>query len=126
LCQDLQKLIQSEGSPEQTKFFGRLRNNPFWIWNVDKHKQEDIKTKGDCCFNHIIGLPIKDKLEKPLFDYECPTRIVGPPTSSTARFTVSTSSDREWVGSCTAITLCPASLRIGICLLHPDPSAHPP
>ena len=22
--------------------------------NVKEHKQEDIKTKGDCCFNHII------------------------------------------------------------------------
>ena len=30
-------------------------------------RQEDIRTKGDCCFNHIIGLPLKDKVEKPLF-----------------------------------------------------------
>ena len=29
-----------------------------------------IKTKGDCCFNHIIGLPKKENTEKPLFDYE--------------------------------------------------------
>jgi hypothetical protein len=28
-----------------------------------------IKTEGDCCFNYII-LPIKDKVEYPLFDYE--------------------------------------------------------
>jgi hypothetical protein len=27
-------------------------------------------TKGACCFNHIIGLPIKGRIEKPLFDYE--------------------------------------------------------
>jgi hypothetical protein len=26
--------------------------------------------KGDCCFNHIIGLPKKEHIEKPLFDYE--------------------------------------------------------
>src|SRR5215218_2188193 len=31
--------------------------------------------------------------------YECPTRIVGPPTSSIARFTVATSSATEWSGS---------------------------
>jgi hypothetical protein len=38
---------------------------------VKKHKQEeDIKTKGACCFNHIVGLPRKDGIEKPLFDYE--------------------------------------------------------
>ena len=29
---------------------------------TQQHKSEDIRTKGDCCFNHIIGLPI--------FDYE--------------------------------------------------------
>jgi hypothetical protein len=34
------------------------------------HKQEDINTKGDCCFNHIIGLPTKEGKEKAMFDYE--------------------------------------------------------
>ena len=29
-----------------------------------------MKTKGDCCFNHIIGLPRKDGIEKSIFDYE--------------------------------------------------------
>ncbi|HEY9386646.1 MAG TPA: hypothetical protein VIP70_06375 [Nitrososphaeraceae archaeon] len=68
---DLQKLVQSEsGSKEQNELFERLKNKPFWIWNIQEHKQEDIKTKGDCCFNHIIGLPRKEKLEKPIFDYE--------------------------------------------------------
>jgi hypothetical protein len=42
----------------------------FWTWNIEEHKQEDIKTKGDCCFNRIIGIPIKEKLEKPIFDHE--------------------------------------------------------
>ena len=55
---------------QQNRFFERLQNKPFWIWNVDKHKQEDIRTDGDCCFNHIIGLPRKDGIDKPLFDYE--------------------------------------------------------
>jgi len=31
---------------------------------------EDFRTKGECCFNHIIGLPTKEGLEKPMFDYE--------------------------------------------------------
>ena len=37
-----------------------------------QHKQEDVKTNGDCCFNHIIGLPQKDgnDKDKPLYDYE--------------------------------------------------------
>jgi hypothetical protein len=31
---------------------------------------EDRMTNGNCCFNHIIGLPTKDQFEKPIFDYE--------------------------------------------------------
>ena len=50
--------------------FDRLCNKPFWIWDVEEHKQEDIKTNGDCCFNHIIGLPQKDGIDKPIYDYE--------------------------------------------------------
>jgi hypothetical protein len=49
----------------------RLRNKPFWIWSsIEKHKQEYKRTNGDCCFNHIIGLPQKDGVSKPMFDYE--------------------------------------------------------
>jgi hypothetical protein len=35
-----------------------------------QHKLEYIKTNGDCCFNHIIGLPTKEGMEKAIFDYE--------------------------------------------------------
>src|SRR5207247_1614589 len=48
----------------------RLYTKPFWIWDVNEHKSEDITTHGECCFNNIIGLPKKDGIEKPMFDYE--------------------------------------------------------
>jgi len=48
----------------------RLRNKPFWIWNQEQHRLESSKTKGNCCFNHIVGLPRKNRHEFPLFDYE--------------------------------------------------------
>ena len=69
---DLKKRISSnqQQQQQQTQYFDKLQNKPFWIWNIQEHKQEDIKTKGECCFNHIIGLPIKEGLEKPMFDYE--------------------------------------------------------
>ena len=68
---DLQRLVQSQSDPEQSLLLQRLRDKAFWIWDQNEHKQEDIKTNGDCCFNHIIGLPRKDaKTEKPMFDYE--------------------------------------------------------
>ncbi|MFL6403663.1 MAG: hypothetical protein ACJ71M_09325, partial [Nitrososphaeraceae archaeon] len=67
---DLKKKVSLEVTQQQSRLFERLQNKPFWIWNVDEHRQEDIRTNGDCCFNHIIGLPQKDGNDKPLYDYE--------------------------------------------------------
>ena len=67
---DLKKRVTLELTQQQSKLSERLYNKPFWIWNVEQHKLEDIKTDGDCCFNHIIGLPQKDGNDKPFYDYE--------------------------------------------------------
>jgi len=40
----------------------------FWFCDKSTHKEADRISKGDCCFNHIIGPP--DGIEKPMFDYE--------------------------------------------------------
>jgi hypothetical protein len=50
--------------------FDIFKNKPFWIENISQHKAEDIRTKGNCCFNHIIGLPKKDGIEHKIYDYE--------------------------------------------------------
>jgi hypothetical protein len=39
----------------------RLYNRPFYIWDSTKRKED---------FNHIIGLPRKNGIELPMFDYE--------------------------------------------------------
>jgi hypothetical protein len=67
---DLKKRVAIEQAQQQSRLFERLQNKPFWIWNKEGHKQEDIKTNGHCCFNHIIGLPQKDGSDTPLYDYE--------------------------------------------------------
>jgi hypothetical protein len=76
---DLQKLIQSQqqlaagsgsGSAELSKLLRLLRDREFWLWDSTKHKERDIIQKGNCCFNHIIGLPRKNGVKKPIFDYE--------------------------------------------------------
>jgi hypothetical protein len=67
---DLKKRVTLKSAQEQCRLFDRLQNKPFWIWDTEEHKLEDIKTNGDCCFNHIIGLPQKDGVDKPLYDYE--------------------------------------------------------
>jgi hypothetical protein len=70
---DLHKLDSSHSLKENTttkELVQRLQDKPFWIWDKQQHKQEDIKTDGDCCFNHIIGSPQRDSVDKPLYDYE--------------------------------------------------------
>jgi late competence protein required for DNA uptake (superfamily II DNA/RNA helicase) len=67
---DLKKRVSLETTQQQFRLRERLQHKPFWIWNTQLHKHEDIKTNGDCCFNHIIGLPQKDSTNKPLYDYE--------------------------------------------------------
>jgi hypothetical protein len=66
---DLKKKVSLEIA-QQSSLFERLQNKPFWIWNIEGNKQEDIITNRDCCFNHITGLPQKDSVDKPLYDYE--------------------------------------------------------
>jgi hypothetical protein len=59
---DLEKRLTVQVAQQQPKLFERLQNKPFWIWDIEEHKQEDARTKGNCCFNHIIGLPAKGKI----------------------------------------------------------------
>ncbi len=68
---DLHKLVsQQQQDSTRKELFERLQGKPFWIWDKQLHKLEDIKTDGDCCFNHIIGLPQKNETDKPMYDYE--------------------------------------------------------
>jgi hypothetical protein len=68
---DLKKRVSLETTTQQrSNLFEICKDKPFWIWDIEEHKQEDIKTRGYCCFNHIIGLPTKEQIEKPIFDYQ--------------------------------------------------------
>lgn len=69
---DLKKIVSLQATPQQqqSRLSEILKDKPFWIWDIEEHKQEDIHTDGDCCFNHIIGLPQKDGDDKPLYHYE--------------------------------------------------------
>jgi hypothetical protein len=59
---DLKKIVTLETAQEPKALEG-LRNKPFWIWDITEHKLEDIKTDGNCCFNHILFLPKKNGIE---------------------------------------------------------------
>jgi hypothetical protein len=66
---DLQKAVQSlqQSGPELNTI---PRDKPFWIWDQHQHKQEDIRTKGQCCFWHIIKCPQKDGHDMPVLPYQ--------------------------------------------------------
>lgn len=63
---NLQKLTQKMEYSNYT-IFGEI---PFWIRDREEHKIVFDRTGGCCCFNHIISLPRKGNVEKPIFDYE--------------------------------------------------------
>jgi len=66
---DLKKRISLELTAQTSRLFERLGNKPFWFWDIEEHKSAALRTKADCCFNHMIGLPTKEGLDKPMFDY---------------------------------------------------------
>ena len=74
---DLKRFISDNTNNEekeevklQSERFRIFRDLPFWISDIEEHKEADIANNGNCCFNHIIGLPKKDGIDKPIFDYE--------------------------------------------------------
>ncbi len=63
-------LLQGTIARTQDPALQVLRGKPFWIWDKEEHRQQAQTSNGNCCFNHIVGLPQKDKKEFPIFDYE--------------------------------------------------------
>ena len=70
---DLQKLIQSQAEQirDISNLQAKLQGLPFWIFDTEEqHKQQDLKTRSNCCFWHVIGLPQKDGHDMPLLPYQ--------------------------------------------------------
>ena len=83
-----------------------LKVKPFWIWDKQEHRQQAQASNGNCCFNHIVGLPQKDKQEYPLFDYE---KIL---YDSLMSFDVSFKDKHLWVKKATGLGVTELMLRI--------------
>jgi hypothetical protein len=63
---------QQEAKQKQTlsSNLKQLEGLPFWIRDKQEHKQQASSTKGNCCFNHILGLPLKNNKEYPIFEFQ--------------------------------------------------------
>jgi hypothetical protein len=67
---DLQKLVQSNGQITSSGSQAKLQDKPFWIFDREQHRQEYIRTEGQCCFWHGIGCPQKDGKDMPVLPYQ--------------------------------------------------------
>jgi hypothetical protein len=65
-----QKLRTAQQIPTSSSSLSVLRGLPFWIWDKEEHTEEHIRTNRQCCFNHVVGLPIKNNKAYPIFDFQ--------------------------------------------------------
>jgi hypothetical protein len=61
---------QKQTSLSSSSFDFKILQKPFWIWDQIEHRTLAKDSEGQCCWNHIVGLPIKNNKEYPLFNYE--------------------------------------------------------
>jgi hypothetical protein len=67
---ELQKIVQANGQHYYSIDLAKLQDKPFWIFDKEQHRQEDIRTGGQCCFWHAIGCPQKDGKDMPVLPYQ--------------------------------------------------------
>jgi hypothetical protein len=66
---DLKKRVSLEVTQQQSRLFERLQNKPFWIWNIENHKQETSKQTEIAALITLLACH-KDGNDKPIYDYE--------------------------------------------------------
>jgi hypothetical protein len=78
---DLSRIVLSSQQQEQDQlgnsnkemeeFLKRVHQKPFWLWNkTDEHEKRRLSMKGNCCFTHIIGQPLKNGHPQPFWNYQ--------------------------------------------------------
>jgi hypothetical protein len=66
---DLQKAIESQPAADDNQP-QKLKGKIFLNGGSYDHRRKHSAYRGRCCFNHIIGPPKKDVVEKPFYNYE--------------------------------------------------------
>jgi hypothetical protein len=66
---DIQKIVQLQSVPEQSSITTSRKQTLLDLGTPKQHRQKHIKTKGSCCFNHVMGPPRKDGHDIPLLPY---------------------------------------------------------
>lgn len=69
-CKRLGIATPNAANVQNNRNFVEFHNCKFWIWDQEEHKREYERALGRCCFNHLIGLPQKNDVPRPLFPYQ--------------------------------------------------------
>ena len=70
LFRDLKKFVGEQRSNDTAAAFAAFKGLPFWIWSKEAHREAYYTTDGRCCMQHVLGLPQKNGVDMPMFDYE--------------------------------------------------------
>jgi hypothetical protein len=69
------KVVLEATTQQQTKHFERLLNKPFWIWDQQQHKLEDIRTNeiaaliiSSDCHRKMVQINLLYQYKKIIFD----------------------------------------------------------
>jgi hypothetical protein len=65
-----QKLRAAQAQQSSSSSLSILRGLPFWIWDKEIHRKQATATNGNCCVQHVLGLPIKNGKAFPLFEFQ--------------------------------------------------------
>jgi hypothetical protein len=63
-------LQQQQQQQQDVILFEKFKGKPFWIWDKAEHKKLYRKFNGECCSQHILGLPTKYGIERPIFPFQ--------------------------------------------------------
>src|SRR5437762_1928964 len=57
---------------QHKQFYLMCKNISFYLWDIptDRHDQLAKHLDARCCFNHLIGLPMKQGVKHQMYDYE--------------------------------------------------------
>src|SRR6478736_5916956 len=113
-----QKLRQQDQKQEKknqlvtsSNFDYKKLQKVFWIWDMKQHLLAAELSEGQCCWNHIVGLPVKEGKEYPIFDYERAlfnSLLFADPANQNHRF----KHKHLWVKKATGLGITELMLRI--------------
>lgn len=64
--------VFAPATEQHKQFYALCKNIPFYVWNLTHEKHDELAKhlNNRCCYNHLIGLPVKQGVKHHIYDYE--------------------------------------------------------